>query len=102
LQQKTLKNLYPTLERLRTYYRQLAADAAGVDREKTGAIEAEYRRRVREEIQYSRVKATMDLIAVETISTPVLKLTRLLQRNGDSKEVTAVLNLHDGGLISPP
>jgi hypothetical protein len=101
LQQKTLKNMYPTLERLRTYYRQLGSDAAGVDRTETGAMEAEYRRRVREEIQYTRVKATLELIAVETISTPVLKLTWLLQRNGNSKEVTAVANLHDGSLISP-
>ncbi|MCP4628158.1 MAG: hypothetical protein GY850_32280, partial [bacterium] len=100
LQTKNLKTLYPTLERLRAYYRQLAKDAAGNDGEQTGAIDAEYRRRLREEIQYACVKATADLIALETIATPVQNLTWQLQRNGKSKVVTAVLNLYDGSLDS--
>jgi len=100
LQNKNLNTLYPVLERLRAYYHQLAEDAAGNDGEQTGAIEAEYRRRLREEIQYACVKATVDLIALETISTPVHNLKWQLQRNGKSKEVNAVLNLYDGSLNS--
>ena len=100
LQKKNIKTLYPTLARLRTYYRQLAEDAVGNDGEDKRAVHAQYRRRIREEIQYSRVKASVDLIALETLATPVQKLKWLLQRNGNSKEVKAVLNLYDGSLTS--
>lgn len=99
-QKKNLKTLYPALERLRIYYHQLAQDAAGNDGQPTGAIEAEYRRRLREEIQYAGLKATADLTALETISTPVQNLKWQLQRNGKSKEVNAVLNLYDGSFES--
>ena len=102
LQQKALKDLYPTLERLRTYYRQLDANADANNTKKTNAIEAEYRRRLRDEISYVRVKAAMDLIALETISTPVQILKWLLQENGKATEVKAVFNLYDGSLNPPP
>jgi hypothetical protein len=101
LQQKVLKNRYSALERLRIYYRQLAADAAAYSSEAAGAVQAEYRRRLGDEIAYARVKAEMDLIALETISTPVQNLKWLLQQNGNSKEVNAVFNLHDGSLNPP-
>jgi len=101
LQKKYLIALYPALARLRTYYLQLAEDAPGNDREAMDAIEGEYRRRLNEEIRYTRVKAVMNLVAVETIATPVQKLKWLLERNGKSKEVKAVLNLYDGSLVSP-
>jgi len=102
LQQKALNSLYPNLERLRAYYRQLDAIADANDHKETGAIEAEYRRRLRDEISYVRVKATLDLIALETISTPVQNLKWLLQENGSAKEVKAVFNLYDGSLITLP
>lgn len=102
LQQKALKNRFSALERLRIYYRQLAADAAACSAEAAGAVQAEYRRRLRDEIAYVRVKAAMDLIALETISTPVQNLKCLRQQNGNSKEVNAVFNLHDGSFITLP
>jgi len=102
MQQKALKDLYPTLERLRTYYRRLAADARADGNKETGAVEAEYRRRLRDEIAYVRVKAAMELIALETIATPVQNLKWLLPENGGPKEVKAVFNLYDGSLITHP
>ncbi|CAB1074375.1 hypothetical protein JY97_15805 [Alkalispirochaeta odontotermitis] len=100
LQKKNLKALFPVLERLKAYYRQLANDTVGIDGEQTGAIEAEYRRRLQEEIQDACVKATAELIALETISTPVQNLKWQLQQNGRTKEVNAVFNLYDGSLES--
>jgi hypothetical protein len=102
LQQKALKNRYSALERLRSYYRQLAADAAACSNEAADAVQAEYRRRLRDELAYVRVKAAMDLIALETISMPVQNLNCLLQQNGNSKEVKAVFNLYDGSFITLP
>lgn len=102
LQQKALKNRYSALERLRTYYRQLAVDAAACSNEAADAVQAEYRRRLRDEIAYVRVKAAMDLIALETISMPVQNLKWPALQNGNSKEVNAVFNLHDGSLSVPP
>jgi len=102
LQLKALKDLYPALERLRTYYRHLDADAKADGLNQTGVIEAEYRRRLRDEIAYVRVKAAMDLIALETISTPVQNLKWLLPETSRAKEVKAVFNLYDGSLNPPP
>ncbi len=101
LQRKNFETLYPTIERLRIYYQHLTEDSAGTDPDRTSAIKAEYRRRIREEIQYARTKATLDLIAVETLATPVQNLTWLLEQNGMVKEATAVLNLYDGTFAAP-
>lgn len=102
IQLKALKDLYPALERLRTYYRQLDADAKADGLKETSVIKAEYRRRLRDELAYVRVKAVIDLIALETISTPVQNLKWLLPENGGTKEVKAVFNLYDGSLNPPP
>jgi hypothetical protein len=98
LQKKNLQNLYPALERLRSYYHQLAADTPGKDGEKADAIHAEYRRRLLEEVQRASVKATAQCVALETISTPVQHLKWQLKRNGNSRQVEAVLNRYDGCL----
>ena len=101
LQRKNFETLYPTIERLRIYYQQLTEDSGGPDPDKASAIKAEYRRRIREEIQYAGVKATLDLIAVETLATPVQNLSWRVERNGILYEETVVVNLNDGTVAAP-
>ncbi len=101
LQRKNFETLYPTIERLRIYYQHLTEDAAGNDPDKTAALNAEYRRRIREEIQYARVNAKLDIIALETIAAPVQNLSWLMERGGILYEETAVVNLYDGTLAAP-
>ena len=96
MQKENLKKCYPALERLRTYYHQLAADTPAGDGQQTEIIRAEYRRRLMEEVERATVTATAELVALETLSTPVQNLKWRLRRNGNPKVIRAVLSLHDG------
>ncbi len=101
LQIRQLSNRLPALERMGSYYRQLAVDSVGSNNGETDVIHAEYQRRLHEEIQYARVKATLDLMALETISTPVQKLMWVLQRGTQTREVASVVNLYTGRILTP-
>jgi len=102
LQTENFNRLYSTLERLRIYYHQLNEDTMSSAKDgRVSTIEAEYQRRKQEEIQFARIKATVEPVAVETISTPVQKLRWQLERNGNKMSVAAVVNLYDGIIVSP-
>jgi hypothetical protein len=96
LQRKNFETIYPTIERLRVYYQHLTQDSAGNDQDKTAALNAEYRRRIREEVEYARITVKLNIIALETIAAPVQNLSWRLERNGILNEETAVVNLYDG------
>lgn len=100
LQNKQLTTRLPALERMRAYYRQLADDA-GNSSSQTDAIQAEYQRRLREEVRFARVKATVNPIALETISTPVQQLKWVLQRKSQTREVISFANLYTGKMRTP-
>jgi len=102
LQKKNLKRLYSTLERLRIYYRELNEEVlSSGSKEDLAVIKADYKRRQQEELLYARLKATIKLIAVETISTPVQQLCWELTGNGGSKRVVAGLDLFNGEISTP-
>ncbi len=101
LQNRQIRNRLPALARMRAYYRQLAEETAGSSSKETDAIQAEYQHRLREEIHYAQVKATLELIALETVAAPVQQLTWELQRNTQTREVVSVVNLYSGRIMIP-
>lgn len=101
LQSRQLGSRLPALERMRAYYRQLAVDAAGDNSNETDALHAEYRRRLHEEILFARVKAKLNVIALETISTPAQQLRWVLRRNTQTQRVVSVVDLYSGRVVTP-
>jgi hypothetical protein len=100
LQAANLKDLYASLKRLRTYYRQLKDESSKTGNEDaTETYEAEYRYRKMEEIQNARIYAGIKIIALETHAYPAKRILLQIARNGESREVSSAINLFNGKIV---
>jgi hypothetical protein len=102
LQANHLKDLYKSVKRLRSYYRQMKAERAKKgDAEAAETYEAEYQYRKAEEMHYARTRARVKIIAIETFSFPVKKICLQLERNGETREVSTTVNLFNTKIVAP-
>ncbi|MFC1812592.1 hypothetical protein ACFL03_07860 [Thermodesulfobacteriota bacterium] len=99
---ESLKRLYSTLDRLKCYYQQVKEESVqGEPENKISAAEEEYQRRKTEEIQQARVRAKVEVIAVETLSVPVKRMTWKLKKKDGFRDAQAVFNCFDGKVVEP-
>lgn len=97
--QSGLERLHQTLDRLERYYDQLREEALSAGKERAAAgAEAEHERRKADEIEGARVRARVDLVALETVSTPVKRLEWALERGGIERQVIGDVELLGGAV----
>ncbi len=97
---ENLERLYQTLDRLDRYYRQLREEALSAGRERAAAgARAEHARRKADEIEAARVHAHVELVSVETVSSPVKQLQWTLEGPETKRIVSADFDLVEGDVL---
>jgi hypothetical protein len=102
LQANYLTDLYKTVKRLRSYYRQLKDEGTKKgDQDAAETYEAEYQYRKTAEMQNARAHVRVKIIALETYSFPTKKIRFQIERNGQAREVSTSINLFCGNIVAP-